>query len=33
MGALAAILGLKVVLLVAAGTWLPALLLAPALGR
>jgi adenosylcobinamide-GDP ribazoletransferase len=31
--ALAAILGLKVALLVAAGTWMPALLLAPALGR
>lgn len=31
--ALAAILGLKVALLVAAGTWMPALLMAPALGR
>jgi adenosylcobinamide-GDP ribazoletransferase len=30
--ALAAILGLKVALLFAAGTWMPALLLAPALG-
>jgi len=31
--ALAAILGLKVALLAAAGTWMPALLLVPALGR